>query len=305
MNEQTIEQERHAICNERLTKLFETDQYFSKTISQNLSYYLSHLSKSSRDKASELEPFLSAMYESIFYQGYFLLLTLRDHPETTLSDEFLSQPNGRLKEQVVSMMKDAISGDTKTIIEFTTAQPLLLTYEGNEEIIEMLMEWGTEILMMGAHQALIDERSNRNLFIQVEPKTKGYLHRLDDFLFICPNKYLVCTARTEHSEQWEMRQWQTTSNPKQVGTVILQHVTSEQLEQTYSDLPYYDGIDLTYEDRLLITVLFTEGIIEHEQLPIIQEIYSQVKERTSVRNEQIIFSMAATDNIQNLVANVQ
>ncbi|WP_121616773.1 hypothetical protein [Virgibacillus halodenitrificans] len=297
---------RHNFVSKRLKNLWKEDEYFRNKFQSIFEYHKSKLFKVLGNRVNH-EDFFDPYHNYItdlFYQGYYLGRELVENQDVLIADRFFEQPNGIIREQTYDILSGA-AGDLADLVshEDSLAYEQKLITE-NEAVGPVLLQAKIDTVTLGTYQALLDERSSKNLFVTPElgDEFRGLLHRSDDLLFVDPQKYFICLLTNGHSEVWDLNLWQTIpARSRTIGRVHISVYEPETTNKMVEKLPFYQGYEGLKKDRKTVTISLslTERISEKEQLPIIASMVESIKNRLNIEYEDIQVSLSVTEKISN------
>ena len=296
---------RNSRVNKRLTYLMNEDKTFTLQFKLIYDYYHSKLVKTLGKKVSKHEDFTDQYFmyiTNLFYQGYYLGLELIDNTEVNIVDRFYQQPNGIIKEQVYNLLEGA-TGDLVSIVSDENGQKFENPFiNENETAALIFIQLKKDISSLGTLQAILDQRNKLELTVTPEQDNqyKGLIARSDDLFFVDPQKYLICVMTDGKSEKWDLCLWSSlTARNNKIGEVHVSMFDVEDVNKTVETLPYYQGLEAfkRAEKSVSISLICNDTVEEKEQLPIIQSIIENVKQRLNLSYDSITVSFAVTSNI--------
>jgi hypothetical protein len=241
------------------------------------------------EKREAFYQYFTDMFNAQFFNGYFIASEILKGDNNPIPDEWYQQPEGILTLEVTRLVQEAIG--TAELIE------AVRTNEGQkfslwiitqiEDILHIVRKVITDITILGAKQAFLDQRNERKI---KPPKTlfKGFFSRLDDVYFVESDKYLTCEIKTDTTELWSLNEWMTNSfnQETKIGEVMIVKVGAG-VEETY----YYVRLNLK------------DTIIDLEKVTISKGLQSLVAKRQNISPEKIDVQIGVIKEFYRLVDN--
>lgn len=292
------QRKRHMACNKRLTQLWEKNAEFIKEYRTTYNYYINksnHYIKGRSNRKEFQEKFLPYMND-LFYQGYYMGLEMLEHPEVTIENQFLLQPNGLIRDQTFDILRKA----TENINEcFSHDGNLVFEKEIKEKyptFMKELSQAKIDIGCSGTYQAFLNEREKREVWIRKEPPevVQGILARSDDYLFVDPQKFITCVSTSKTNELWELYYWSgIESRDRKIGEVTLSCYEKEAINELYKHSPYYQGFEsfVSETSKYHVSLILDEKIEEAERLHIISTIADSLTQRRSLEYTDVTVSL--------------
>lgn len=289
----------------RLTYLMNEDKAFILHFKIIFDYYHSKLVNTLGKKVNKHDDFLDHYYmyiSDLFYQGYYLGLELLENKEVMIEERFYQKPNGIIKEQIYNLLEGA-TGDLVSVVSDENNKKFekpFINEDGTSAFIFTQLK--KDITSLGALQSIIDHRDKLQLSVTPEQDNqfKGLIARSDDLFFVDPQKYLLCVMTDGKSEKWDLCLWSsvTTRNNK-IGEVHVSVYNAEDVNIMVNQLPYYQGLEAFKHEnkRVIITLICNDQVEEKEQLPIIQSIIENTKQRLNLSYDSITVTLAAAPDI--------
>ncbi|WP_368502719.1 hypothetical protein AB3N04_01070 (plasmid) [Alkalihalophilus sp. As8PL] len=285
------QRQRVEVSQERLRHLNNNDEHFHNHL-QRTHYYF--LAKFDHVYDVEVDAEFSVEFESyaadLIFQGYYLVLELLDDENTSVPADFLTLPNGRIKEMTFSILNGATEDLLNLLKNKDNSEFDKKLISSTENIASFLTQLKIDYACIGAAQALIDERYNRDLIIQEEPKEayRGILTRSDDLFSVDPQKYLVCIASSPHGEVWRLYTSSTLPQSRVLGEVRINKFDSPR--EMLTSLPFYEEEEIPeqVDTALSIGITLYDDIPNHEQKAIENIITNALSKHTT--NIQITVS---------------
>ncbi|MBU8908077.1 hypothetical protein [Desertibacillus haloalkaliphilus] len=299
-NETTVNSRLHE-CTKKMMAHFNDDRKFISDFIKTMNFYLEqfYTKIQGRPNRKAFEESFSMYIQDITFNGYYIGKEILDKAES-VPEEALTIPTGQLKNVVYDDVKVNTNNNIVNLITSEELQEI----EGNfkneyENIGNLLDQVKIDFAIYGAVQAYIDYREEKGLFIVPEKKStiKGFIYRVDDLLFVDPQKFIACTMANQNSETWEMFHWRTLGMNEKIGSVHLYIYSKDEVQEITDVLAVYHGGDhKKAEDKVVIHIQLREGMREQEMSSIADKIVQSFLERNEYLQSQVEVSIATVKN---------
>ncbi|MFC0273759.1 hypothetical protein ACFFIX_20440 [Metabacillus herbersteinensis] len=270
---------------QKLKAHFQNSEFFNKEFAIMVAYYRSKFEGLIQEVDTEGfdgELFQSA--KSQFFNGYYIIRELISNSETKIEDEWFSQPEGLLTEQIPDLIKDlAQESFDDVVITDTMHQFTMKAITKYEDVINILKQIAFDIVCLGAKQAILDEREKRGL-IPFKSEMKGLLANVEDLTFINPQQHLSCTVITLEAEIWTLSWWSSIhTNDNKAGEVSI--------------------ITIPVEDskKYALNINLSNRIQDNQRKKILEAILFSLMERNNVKREAISVNFAVVEDFYILI----
>lgn len=289
----------HEYSQEKLTNHFKNNNQFVKDFATMFYFYSSKFNQTISEEYHD--EFQNMLYESAktqYYNGYFIAREFIEHEETVIPDEWLSQTEGMMKEQIPSMLFEAGGGDFHEIIRTETSQKLVRwCITKFEDIRDLLQEVLIDITLLGSLRAILDEKDTKGIktVINENREIQGILAAYNDLYFVDPQKYLMCLLHNQGSETWEIHLWSSLQLPNtKIGEITLHHLSKSDLNAMSNYLPAYQGTSVEMENREKIYISISIIVLNNESEidALVERIIESIVERNSINRENIALNVS-------------
>jgi hypothetical protein len=269
---------------QKLLAHYQNNQEFNRQLAILNNYYYEQLLKivKVQDK-TRMESELFASIKGQIFNGYFMVQELLVNLEINIDNEWFTQTEGMITQQIPSILKDAIGENYEEVITDHKLKKLagwlISEYEG---VYPLLMDISLNSACFGAKWALLDEGIKRNVSL-ANSQNNGLLGYVDDLTFISPQHYIQCIATNNESEMWEILN-SSMKDIEKIGEVVLFSIPTE----------------LESVDKVLLHLYLSKELSETEHQQLINIITSRISTLNNVELNQIIIRIAIIKDFYEL-----
>lgn len=265
---------------QKIMSHYQNNPEFNKTFIRLERYYQTKLGLTVKE--SHLEKFKELFFSSAkaqFFNGYFIIQELLSKEDTLIKDEWLTQPDGFITQQIPQLIRDITHEEDEVIYSPDMRKFKMWMITTYEDVLGDLNQTAFDILCLGAKQALLDLRENRGLQPLSGNEEMGVLSDFADLNFITPQVFLDIQLMSQSTESWNLHFWDSvkTSDIK-AGEVTLMTITQD--------------VKIIYD----LNILLSKRIYESERKVIIESILYLVMERNDIPREHIMLRYATIED---------
>lgn len=213
---------------DKLKIKLEQDTEFKEEFMELIGFYSAKLYQfiPEGDSREEFDEYFFNMAKSQYFQGYQIMIELLNDDTTKLSEDFLSQPKGGLKNEVPRLLKTALEEVLQETVKTEGTKKLVMWLITRfEDIYDIVNQTVLELTYMGAYLAIQEEKQKRGLTIQNE-SSDLLLGNVSDLIFLTPQLYMIPTYVVVNNEDvlesWDIIWWSAISNDKAGEITIIQ-----------------------------------------------------------------------------------
>ncbi|NRD81110.1 hypothetical protein HPT25_27855 [Bacillus sp. BRMEA1] len=282
MTQQIQETEKTLIkvTEHRMRDLFDHNDNFKADFFGVFNFYSQkfyRIIKGEEEQRSFDEIFFEAA-KSQFLNGYYLAREVLADENSVFPDEFFTQPIGYLTEEVPGILKQAMQDTLDDMIRTDLTQKFIMWLLQNyEDVYDLVKQTIFDIACLGARQAFLDIKEEKNLENNIEP-IEGWLSNLNDIEFLTPQLFLTPIVKNELAESWELHYWSTLNNTSKAGDVTILKITNDE------------------KDTYLINIGLHQSIYETERQRISEYILSAISNRNNIAFENIVPNIAVIED---------
>ncbi|MDC3424288.1 hypothetical protein NC797_07170 [Aquibacillus sp. 3ASR75-11] len=271
----------------KLSSHFQNSGEFNRFFKVMYDYYSNKLNVFI--KVEDKEVYESKLFQSAksqFFNGYYIVREFLADENTNLPDEWLSQPEGFITEEIPGIIKSAAGNNFEEVILSEDMHNLILwAVTRYEDLHALLKQTAFDIVCLGAKQAILDERDNKGI---PKPQTAipGLLGDFDDFMFLTPQHYFQAEVKTDETEIWSLNWWSSLAKEdSKAGEVTLIKIPGENNVQYALNLYLTKEIDEHERERILALLLMT--LMDKNDIPrndimvrfaVVEDFYILVQE---------------------------
>lgn len=272
---------------QKIMSHYQNNPEFNKTFIRMERYYQTKLAFNVKE--SHLEKFKELFFsgsKAQFFNGYFIIQELLSKEDTQIEDDWLTQPEGYITQQIPQLIRDITNEEDEVIYSPDMRKFKMWMITTYEDVLNDLNQTAFDILCHGAKQALLDLRDKRGLEPFDEKESIGILSNFKDFNFITPQVFLDIHLPSQTMESWNLHFWDSinTSDIK-AGEVTLITITED--------------VKIIYD----LNILLSTRISENERGVIIESILFSVMERNDIPRENIMLRYATVEDFYVFIQN--
>ncbi|MCM3443598.1 hypothetical protein [Metabacillus halosaccharovorans] len=273
-------EEQVKITNTKLTQLFEQDHDFKSEFLGVFNFYSQkfyRIIKKDEEKKQFDELFFEAL-KSQFFNGYLLAREIMVDENSSFPDEFFTQPVGFLTDEVPKILRNALKENLDSVIRTELTQKFIMRLlQRFENVYDLIKQTIFDVTCLGARQAFLDIKEDKDLKTTVEP-IDTWLSNVNDIEFYTPQLFITPVIKNELAESWELHWWSSLNNNIKAGDITILKVQSAE------------------KDSYILNIFLHQSIYEAERQKISEYIIGAFSNRNNIPLELISPNIAVIED---------